>query len=423
MTSHIHRLIVLTTAAMLGGCAAAPPYPAAPPLAPALVDGGQSNMEDHADAQLKLKGDTQLNVLVLSGGGPYGAWGAGVLNGWNEGGNVPGVGTIPKWDVVTGVSTGALQSTAALLGDYKLMAKFYTDVNTSDIVTTNFFGSQVLAVVFCSSIYDSSPLRRLLVQVINDSVIDQVADQAAAGRKLYVGTVNLVDGRLYIWDMTWLALKARASQSKVLYNRYRDIILASTSVPAIFPGVTIDNAPHFDGGTRAQLFFQQRFLKELVKQKSNITSLHQQLKLNGGIRPEAATTSPSESEEKSFVAGLSADEIKKIADAPKPKVYVIVNGYLGVLPASTANSAIPLALRGVDILEDAARTSDVFAIKETSGLDFKYICEPADAPPLNDAEFDGKQMTKVYNLGVYYGKSGIWKTWVDSSEVFANPVR
>jgi predicted patatin/cPLA2 family phospholipase len=418
MKNHSLGLVVLTiAAAMACGCAApARPHAAAPLTAPTLVGDLQSTMEEHADAQLQLKGDATLYVLVLSGGGANGAWGAGVLNGWNDGGDVPNEGPIPKWDAVTGISTGALQGTAALLGNYKLLEKFYTTVKTSDVVTANFFGNQLLAAI---SIYDSSPLRKLLATVINDDIIDQVAEQATAGRKFYVGTVDLVDGRLYVWDMTWLALKARASRSDVLYDRYRDIILASTSVPAIFPGVTIDNDPHFDGGTRAQLFFQQRFLKELVTQKTNI---QQRLGLGSTTRPETTrpetATAPSEPGEGSFVTGLTDREMRKIAKAPPPKVYVVVNGFLGVARVDTAQSAVATALRGVDILEDAARTSDVFAIKEIPGLDFKYVAEPADAPPLTDGTFDGKEMTPLYNLGVYYGKSGLWRKWIDFSEVF-----
>src|SRR5205085_8174489 len=47
--------------------------------------------------------DKAVNVLVLSGGGSYGAWGAGVLKGWRDNTLAPR----PKFDVVTGVSTGA----------------------------------------------------------------------------------------------------------------------------------------------------------------------------------------------------------------------------------------------------------------------------------------------------------------------------
>ena len=48
--------------------------------------------------------------LALSGGGMYGAYAVGVLSGWTA------TGTRPVFDVVTGVSTGALIATYAFLG-------------------------------------------------------------------------------------------------------------------------------------------------------------------------------------------------------------------------------------------------------------------------------------------------------------------
>lgn len=51
-----------------------------------------------------------LNLLTLSGGGQNGAFGAGFLIGWRESGRRP------EFDVVGGVSTGALLATHAFLG-------------------------------------------------------------------------------------------------------------------------------------------------------------------------------------------------------------------------------------------------------------------------------------------------------------------
>src|SRR3954469_25102801 len=50
------------------------------------------------------------NILALSGGGSYGAFTAGVLNGWSR------TDTRPEFDVVTGISTGALIAPIAFLG-------------------------------------------------------------------------------------------------------------------------------------------------------------------------------------------------------------------------------------------------------------------------------------------------------------------
>ena len=51
-----------------------------------------------------------LNILVMSGGGKYGAFTAGALVGWTASG------TRPTFDVATGVSSGAIVATLAFLG-------------------------------------------------------------------------------------------------------------------------------------------------------------------------------------------------------------------------------------------------------------------------------------------------------------------
>ena len=55
-----------------------------------------------------------IDLLVISGGGDWGAFGAGVLKGW---GRVKGELARPEFDIVTGVSTGALIAPFAFLGD------------------------------------------------------------------------------------------------------------------------------------------------------------------------------------------------------------------------------------------------------------------------------------------------------------------
>ena len=59
-----------------------------------------------------------INLLVISSGGDYGAFGAGVLKGWQK---IPPQHPLakPEFDVVTGVSAGTLIAPFAFLGDAK----------------------------------------------------------------------------------------------------------------------------------------------------------------------------------------------------------------------------------------------------------------------------------------------------------------
>jgi hypothetical protein len=74
----------------------------------ALVEGLHTRLAEHRQ---KTPGKPiTLRGLALSGGGSHGAYGAGVLIGWTD------AGTHPEFDVVTGISTGALMATAAFPG-------------------------------------------------------------------------------------------------------------------------------------------------------------------------------------------------------------------------------------------------------------------------------------------------------------------
>src|SRR5262249_1059455 len=73
----------------------------------------------------------KYSVPALSGGGSYGAFSAGILNGWTASGRRP------QFDIVSGVSTGALIATYAFLGPQydQVLCKFYTSTTTDDIYT------------------------------------------------------------------------------------------------------------------------------------------------------------------------------------------------------------------------------------------------------------------------------------------------
>jgi predicted acylesterase/phospholipase RssA len=184
-----------------------------------------------------------LNILELSGGGQYGAFGAGFLNAWQKRGDRP------QFDVVTGVSAGALMATHAFLGtaeDDKVISDIFTSVKTADIYSRKSLFSIVSG---GNSLFDTSPLVELLEQVITPEVLERVAAAADDNRGLWVGTTNIDYNQTWAWNMTQIAQENRPGALEL----FRKVLLASASMPVAFPPVEIEGHLFADGGIRANV--------------------------------------------------------------------------------------------------------------------------------------------------------------------------
>ncbi|WNO53121.1 patatin-like phospholipase family protein [Stakelama saccharophila] len=188
-------------------------------------------------------------TLALSSGGDDGAFAAGFLNGWSASG------TRPEFTVVTGVSTGALIAPFAFLGpewdDH--VRHVFTGLDTGDVLQMRFAPT----IPFSTSVMSAKPLAALIRAQITDAVIDAVAAQHRRGRRLFVETSNLDAQRAVVWDMGAIA----ASDAPGRYALFRRVLLASGSLPGVFPPVAIDAVSgsrtirelHVDGGTVSQI--------------------------------------------------------------------------------------------------------------------------------------------------------------------------
>jgi len=190
-----------------------------------------------------------FNILTLSGGGTRGAFGAGLLSGWTDSGD------IPEFDIVTGVSTGAVMATFAFLGGDELekVKTFYTKMYTKDIYTNSwlsFFGKAYLM--------NPKPLKKLFLNNFNEALLKRVADAHTKGRRLYIGTTNIDTGQLIVWDMGAIASSSRSDK----YQRFSDIIYASSAMPIFLPpqyiSVDVEDEQyyqmHVDGGIYSHVF-------------------------------------------------------------------------------------------------------------------------------------------------------------------------
>ena len=206
-------------------------------------------------------GARPYNFLALSGGGMYGSFGVGVLNGWTE------TGARPEFDVVTGISTGALIATYAFLGpQYDATLKDnLLGVTRGDILRRR----SILHIPFADAVYTSRPMAKRIEEEITPAVLADVAAAHAAGRRLYIGTTNIDTLRLVIWDMGAIASRGTCESLEL----YRKIVLASSSIPGVFPPVRIDvevdgckyDELHVDGGVSDEVIFRAFMVADLNK--------------------------------------------------------------------------------------------------------------------------------------------------------------
>jgi hypothetical protein len=181
--------------------------------------------------------------MQLSGGGQYGAFGAGFLNGWTQ------TGTRPEFDIVTGVSTGALLATHAFLGtpaDDAVLKEIFTTVGPEDIYTRR----SILGLLFGgTSLYDTTPLQRLLDKYMTAEVLERVAEAHANHRRLYIGTTNLDYNQTWVWNMGKIAQQGTPEALKL----YKQVLRASAAPPLAFPPEEIYGYLFADGGVRQNI--------------------------------------------------------------------------------------------------------------------------------------------------------------------------
>jgi patatin-like phospholipase len=194
---------------------------------------------DNVIRYLERKRGHALNLLSLSGGGQNGAFGAGFLTGWRESGRRP------QFDIVGGVSTGALLATHAFLGtpaDDATLEEMYTKINSSDIYTDR----GIFSLLSSDSLKDTTPLRAMIAKYVTAETLKRVAAAYDDNRMLFVGTTNIDYAQTWVWNMTMIA---KAGNLEL----YRDVLLASASFPIVFPPVEIDGHLFVDGAARSNV--------------------------------------------------------------------------------------------------------------------------------------------------------------------------
>ncbi len=310
---------------------------------------------------LKVQRHTS-KLLALSGGGADGAFGAGFLNGWAAAGDRP------QFEIVSGVSAGALIAPFAFLGpEYDPQLKeIFTAYSTNDLLKP-----QLLAgLTGGSAVSDSTPLADLIQRYADREFLTAIALEHKKGRRLLIGTTNLDSQRPVVWDMGEIA--ARNTESA--FALFRRIMLASASIPGIFPPVFIDahsggqvyQEMHVDGGTTDNAFLLPSHLdlRELDRRNKVKWSRYLYVIVNSKTKP---TNEPVEATTFS-IAGRSISTLIK---------------------QQTQGDLIKLYLRA-----------------KKDGIEFRIASVPGHFNAKSTEPFDKAYMGKLYALGFDLAQNG-----------------
>ncbi|MEO0480192.1 MAG: patatin-like phospholipase family protein [Planctomycetota bacterium] len=298
-----------------------------------------------------------FDMLVLSSGGVNGSFGAGVLQGWTC------YKERPEFEIVTGVSVGALLSPFAFAGpkyDDRLETLFRR-LNPEDLHESK---GALSAAIWDESLLDNSPLRALIRSGVDAELMNDVADGHEAGRRLYVGSTNLDLGCFVVWDMGAIATR----RSPEALELFRSVLTASASIPVAYPPVRFGNDKdderdelHVDGAVIRPLFLPE------------------------GIFDGYASAQK---------AGVSWDDI----DA---SLYVISNGALRSLPAAVSRDTFDIAMRTIMMMSYTLISEDVlhlYLLSRVWGAEFNFI-RMRDGTEVSVADFDAEETERLFLEG------------------------
>ncbi len=340
--------------------------PAGFPREVMYVDDGRQDYDGDAGRLLwrirQSAAGGRINVLALSGGGSGVAFGAGALVGWTRSG------TRPEFQIVTGVSAGALLAPLAFLGpswDHTVTEAF------SGGSTQHLLQSRWIRALFGASVFRGEPLVQLVDHYVTDDMLRAVAAESSRGRLLLVGTTDLDHERTVIWDMGRIAAEGGERGRRL----FRDILVASASIPGVFPPVLIRvregglefDEMHVDGSTTAPFF----------------------------ISPETGPMSP--------------EELRAFEGAT---VYVMVNGQLGGSTVTTPVRTVSIVRRGVDAaLESSSRAAVEVALSVSNQAEMTLrVSEiPDDYPYTGWLDMGRANMGALFEFGARCAaQNGLW---------------
>lgn len=325
------------------------------------------------DAQRKASGLDKKPVIniALSGGADDGAYGSGLLKAWSDRGDRP------EFTTVTGVSTGALSAPFVFLGsDYDdSLKEMYGGFPPDRIFKLRSW----VNILPNASAADSSPLAALIKQFVDDDFLAAVAKEHHRGRRLLVQTSHLDAQRAVIWDMGKIAASGAPNAPDI----FRKALLASASIPGVFPPV----------------MFQVEVNGEP----------YDEMHVDGGMISEATTLSGWQSD---VIRLRDYSKSVRAGERGEGQLYVVRNGHVAPESVTVQHDIFSIAGRAVSTLIKMQGLADLLASYESSvrrGYDYNVTWIGEDFEHDYPGPFNQDYMTALFDYGYDRMKSG--KAW------------
>ena len=362
-----------------------------------------------------------MRMLALSGGGQWGAYGAGFLDAMPA--------DQKRFDVVTGISTGAIQSLFIGAGDYGLMRRLY---GLEDIGNPAF--SNRLNLVTRGSEHNIGPLREMLNHQLYRRGEVGLLHKIANGKdtpRIIIGLVEGFSTRLKVVDLTAYVRENYSAGDGPGEHEARTrladcvagVVLGSSSIPLRLTPVQIDYghgkddryamSTFMDGGVRLSV------IDEFVEESAELAYAAAWCrKLDGGD---------------CTVGNLQHEQQKTgFESPPKPQIFIVRNGPT-IVPRGSLDTEIDrdpdayvAALRGYSVLVNQNELASITELQSRNryadlyftsadGYDWikrkdtpvseTYVCPPRDEKNY----FDGNFMRCLRRYGAWKYKASQWQ--------------
>jgi hypothetical protein len=343
-----------------------------------LARRGVARVKASYDAYLAGRAPAPLviDLLILSGGGDWGAFGAGVLKGW---GRVSGPMARPEFDVVTGVSTGALIAPFAFLGDEQSIDHI---VELYRNPREDWFQPRgILSFLTGGASYGDIPgLEKDIHKTLDETMLRRLVEAGQDGRRLAVNTSNLDYGEMHAWDLVAEAKRALETGKK---DRVHRILLASSAIPGAFPPREIDGGLYVDGALTGNILYGGR-----TTSGEDATELW--------MRLYPGTKMP-----KSRYWIIFNNQFR-----PPPEV--VQPNWTSVLPRSVDTSTRSATINAMRHLFAMAALT---RLEHRVDIEVRYISVPDDWTPPKPGVFDKEVMNALANMGERMGADpASWRT-------------